>query len=469
MPVIAVLALAGMSSSFMMTLVIPIQPELPRLIGASADDTTWLITATVLTSAVVTPISGRLGDQFGKRRVIIALAGTMIAGSLVGAFSGQLVPLVIARALQGTSIPIVPLGIATLRDIVHPDRLGGAIALVSATLGIGASLGLPIGAVLSEYIEWHAIFWFGVALGVVVLVLVIVVVPPSVLRTPGRFDLPGAIGLAIGLASVLLAVSKGNEWGWTSVPVLALLIGGACWLVLWGAFELRRRGPLVDLRVVARRPVLFTNLASVFMGFSLFGSNVALPQLLELPDTTGVGLGQPLIVASLALTPSGVVMMLLSPVSAILIRRFGARILLISGALTIVVAYAVALAGLAQVWQIMFVSTVIGVGIGLGYAAMPTLIMQSVPSNETAAANSLNTLARSIGTACASAVVGVVLAGFATPVGELSIPTLEAFRLTFLLGGVAALLSAAMAFLTPRRRRRYPEHAALPDLPGLSG
>jgi MFS family permease len=461
--VVAVLALAGMSASFMQTIVLPIQAELPELLNASREDTAWVITATLLSAAVVTPIAGRLGDMYGKRRIALALLAILVLGSAIAALSPDIQLLIVGRALQGAVVGIIPLGISILRDVLHEDRLPGAIALISATLGVGGALGLPISALISDNFDWHVLFWMAAALGAVDLVLVAVFVPVSVLRSPGRFDLVGAVGLAVGLSGILLAVSRGNELGWLSPITLVLGLGGIAVLLAWGWFELRVTNPLVDLRVASRRPVLLTNLASIAMGFALFASNVAFPQLLELPAATGVGLGLSLLTASLLLMPSGLVMMVMSPVSARLTRLVGPRILLIAGALAIVVSYALALLFIDEGWQVFLINVVIGIGIGLGYAAMPTLIMRAVPANETAAANGLNALMRSLGTSVASAVVGGILALQSVPVGGVLLPTAGAFQLTFAVGGVAALVCAGIAVFIPKAA---PAVEPRPSLPG---
>jgi MFS family permease len=460
--VVAVLALAGMSASFMQTIVLPIQSELPELLNASREDTAWVITATLLSAAVVTPIAGRLGDMYGKRRIALALILVLVIGSIVAALSRDVGTLIAGRALQGAVMGVIPLGISILRDVLHEDRLGGAIALVSATLGVGGAIGLPVSAIVSVNFEWHALFWLAAGLGAVVFVLVLVFVPVSTLRTPARFDWVGAIGLSIGLAGLLVAVSRGNEWGWLSPATLGFGVGAAVLLLAWGAFELRVHDPLVDLRVAARAPVLLTNLASVAMGFALFSSNIVFPQLLELPASTGVGIGMTLLAASLVLMPSGLTMMVMSPIAARLQRTRGPRVLLIAGALLLVISYLLSYFFAVGWWQVLIINIVIGVGIGLGYAAMPTLIMRAVPATETAAANGLNSLMRSLGTSFASAAIGAILATYSTEGGGVQIPTLDGFRLTYLLGGIAAVAAAVIAAFIPTGR----DQERRPSLPG---
>jgi predicted MFS family arabinose efflux permease len=313
---------------------------------------------------------------------------------------------------------------------------------------------------VSQYSDWHVLFWIAGGLGAVVFVLVLLVVPVSVLRTPGRFDFVGAAGLAIGLIGVLLAVSRGNTWGWLSPLTLSLGIGGVLVLLVWGWYELRIDEPLLDLRVAARRPVLLTNLASVAMGFALFASNVVYPQILELPVETGSGFGLSLLAASLVVMPSGLVMMVLSPISGRLARTIGPRVLLVAGAISLIAAYGFTLLFASEVWHLVIANILIGFGIGFGYAAMPMLIMRSVPPSETGASNGLNALARSLGTSTAAAIVGVVLASMSTVQGGSQVPTPGAFQVSFLLGGGAAVVALVLALFIPTRS--VEKHPSLP-------
>ncbi|MFV9423692.1 MFS transporter [Microbacterium sp. S1037] len=461
--VVAVLALAGLCSSFMFTLVVPIQSQLPTLLNASRDDTAWVVTSTLLAAAVFTPIAGRLGDMYGKRRMVLVLLAVMIAGSVIAAVSGGIVGLIVGRALQGAVVGVVPLGISIMRDVLHENRVDSAIALMSATLGVGGALGLPISALVAENTDWHWLFWIAGGLGAVVFALVLWVVPVSVLRTAGRFDYLGAVGLAIGLIGILLAVSRGNTWGWISPLTLGLAAGGILILLVWGWYELRAENPLLDLRVAARRPVLLTNLASIAMGFALFTSNVAYPQMLELPLATGVGLGLSLLAASLVVMPSGLVMMVLSPISGTLARTIGPRVLLIAGSISLILAYGFSLVFSTEVWHFVVANILIGFGIGFGYAAMPMLIMRAVPPSETGASNGLNALARSLGTSTAAAIVGVVLATLSTGDGDTRIPTAQAFQVSFLLGIGAAAVALVLALFIPTRENPAGERASLPE------
>lgn len=450
--VIPVLASAGITVALMQTLVIPLVPELPRLLNASAAGTAWAITATLLAAAVATPIVGRLGDMYGKRRMLLLSLGMLVTGSVVAALSDSLTPMIVGRALQGLAAGVIPLGISIMRDELPPEKLGTATAQMSASLGVGGALGLPAAALLAENFDWHTLFWISAALGVVVFGLVLRLVPESAVPSGGQFDVLGGVGLSTGLISLLLAISQGADWGWTSGRTLGLFALAVVALLAWGWWERRTPEPLVDLRTTARPQVLLTNLASMVFGFAMFAMSLVLPQLLQMPKATGFGLGQSMLGAGLVMGPSGLVMLLTAPLSAKISRIRGPKVTLMLGALVVAAGYGVGVVLMSAVWQLVLVSVLIGAGIGLAYGAMPALIMAAVPVSETAAANSLNTLMRSIGTSVSSAVAGVILAQLTINLGGYALPSQNGFRVVLIIGAAAALAALAVASFIPTRK-----------------
>lgn len=189
--------------------------------------------------------------------------------------------MIIGRGLQGMGMGMIPLGISALRDVLPPDRLGPAIALMSSSMGIGGALGLPVAAAVAEYASWRALFWATAVLSLAVGVLIRLLVPPTPTGARGRIDLVGALGLGAGLICLLLGVSKGADWGWGSGTTLGLLAAAAIVLPVWGWWELRVRDPLVDLRVTARPQVLLTNVASIVVGFSMYAQSLIVIQILQ--------------------------------------------------------------------------------------------------------------------------------------------------------------------------------------------
>jgi len=451
--IVPVLASGGLVAAVMQTIVVPLIPSLPGLLDAAPDDASWVLTATLLAGAVATPVAGRLGDMVGKRRMMMISLGLLVVGAVVSALSDSLALMIVGRVLQGAGSGAIPLGISLMKDVLPADRQGSAIAFMSSTMGTGAAIGLPASALVAEHLDWHVLFWGAAAIGLLALVAVAVTAPESGLRAGGRFDGWGTLGLAIWLTSLLLVVSKGNSWGWTSPAVLG---AAAVFLVVapvWTVYELRRPGPLVDLRTTVRRPVLVTNCASVLIGFSMYGSVMILPQLLQAPADTGVGLGRSMLAAGLCMAPSGLVMLFASPLSARLTAARGARTTLIVGATILGAAFAAASFLMHAVWQVVLIAVFTGLGIAFAYAAMPTLIMQNVPRGETAAANGLNTLMRSLGTSVSSAVMAVLLADAFVTTGGGTLPTgPAAFRLAYTVAAAAALGGALLCLLLPRAR-----------------
>ncbi|GMA19739.1 MFS transporter [Arsenicicoccus piscis] len=447
-----VLALTGTIVALQQTLVVPVLPELPMLLHASPDDVSWAVTATLLTSAVATPIVSRAADMFGKRRMMLLCLTVQLIGSVVGALTTSLAGVIAGRSLQGFAAALIPVGISIMRDELPRERVGGAVALMSATLGIGSAVGLPLSGLIYAHMDWHALFWVSAAMATLMLVVIPLVVPESRVRNPGRFDLVGAALLSGALVTLLLAITKGGTWGWLSETVLLLLLSSAVLLAVFVPWELRASTPMVDLRTAARRPVLLTNLASISIGFAMYGNMLSTTELLQMPVATGYGLGLSVLAAGICMLPSGLAMVLLAPVSANITRRFGGRSTLIVGALVLAAGYVLRVFLTDSLWQIVLGATVVSAGTAIAYAAMPTLIMSAVPITETASANGLNSLLRAVGTSTASAMVASVLTSMVMHLGGHSLPTLDAFKAIFWICTAGALLGALLAAFIPARR-----------------
>ncbi|MFF0135381.1 MFS transporter [Streptomyces sp. NPDC005227] len=451
--VIATLAFAGTVAAIMQTLVTPLIAELPEILHTTPANSAWVITVTLLVAAVCVPVSGRLGDLVGKRRMLLACSVPLVVGSVVCALSSSVTPMIVGRGLQGMGMGMVPLGIALLRDVVPAEKLSSSIALVSASMGIGGGLGLPISAAVAQYANWRVLFWGSAVLAVVIGTLIWFLVPDVPASAKGqRFDVPGALGLGVGLVCLLLGVSKGSDWGWGSATTLGLLVGAVVVLLAWGAWELRTKDPLVDLRTTGRPRVLLTNVASIFVGFGMYASMLIIPQLLQFPEATGYGLGQSMLASGLWMAPGGIMMMIVSPFGGKLTDARGPKFTLICGVLVIALGYGLSLILMGSAWGLMLVGMVINSGVGLAYGSMPALIMSSVPLSETAAANGFNTLMRSLGTSVGSAVVGVILAQMTTSAAGYSFTSENGFRTGLAVGGCVALVAAAIAAVIPAVR-----------------
>lgn len=447
---IAVLAAAGISVSLMQTLIIPLIPELPTLLQTGPANASWAITATLLTAAVATPLFGRLGDIYGPKPILMTCAALLTVGSVTAALSTSLIPVIVGRGLQGFGMPIIPLGISVLRAAVPADRVGSAMGIMSASLGVGGALGLPLSAVIAQNFNWHVLFWFAAGLGAAALLAFAVLVPPVGSRSSERVDLLGALGLAGGLTTLLLAISKGQTWGWTSAATLGLFAASPIIFAVFGWWQLRTPAPIVDLRTTVRRPVLTTNLASVGVGFGLFALSLVAPQVLELPTETGFGLGQSMLHAGLWMAPGGLAMMVSAPIAARVAAVTGPRITLVMGCAIIAASYVAGLWLLDSPVEVLLLNVLISVGVGFAFASLPALINAAVPVAETAAANGINALARSLGTSISSAVMGAVLAAMTTTLGGRVLPSLEGFHTALIIAACAAGVAGLIALAIPK-------------------
>jgi MFS family permease len=460
--VLAVLSSCGVLVAVMQTIVVPLLPQLPALTHSKPADVSWLVTVTLLTGAVFTPLLGRAGDMYGKRKVLLIALASMVLGSLLCAISSLLPVLILGRGFQGAAVAVVPLGISILRDELPPDRVIPSIAIMSSTLGVGAAFGIPAATLVVEYLNWHTMFWICLVLGLLNIVAVLLVVPESTLRSSGRFDVLGALGLSGFLVCLLLAVSKGSAWGWGSPATVGLFVLALAIVPLWGWYELRSTTPLVDLRVSARPAVLFTNLAALLIGFAFYANSLSTAQLVQEPESTGYGLGASIVVSGLCLLPGGVAMVLLSPVSARLSKARGPRFTLAVASGLMALGYLVRLFTSENLAAIVAGATVVAAGTAVAYSALPALIMHAVPVTETAAANGLNTLMRTIGQAVCSAIVVTVLTNVVATHSGVTAPTLHAYLIVFVIAGICALVAVGLTLLIPARRAvpaRHPELA----------
>ncbi len=450
---LATLASCGVLVAVMQTIVVPLLPQLPALTHSHPSDVSWLVTVTLLTGAVFTPLLGRAGDMYGKRRVLLIALSSMVFGSLLCAISSLLPLLILGRAFQGAAVAVIPLGISILRDELPPARVIPSIAIMSSTLGVGAAFGIPAATLVVQYANWHTMFWICLGLGLLNIAAVLLIVPESKVRSSGRFDVLGALGLSAFLVCLLLSVSKGSAWGWASTSILGLFAGAAVIAIVWVWYELRVGAPLVDLRVSARPAVLFTNLAALLIGFAFYANSLSTAQLVQEPKSTGYGLGASIVVSGLCLLPGGVAMVILSPVSARVSAARGPRFTLAFACVLMATGYVVRLFTSENLAAIVAGATVVAAGTAMAYSALPALIMHAVPVTETAAANGLNTLMRTIGQAVCSAIVATVLTSMVATKSGHTAPTLSAYLVVFVIAGCSALVAVGLTLLIPARRR----------------
>ncbi|WGL51158.1 MFS transporter [Nocardioides sp. BP30] len=461
-----IIGTAALAVSLCQSLLIPILGILPQQIPShpSSAAVEWLLTSTLLVGAVAVPLFGRLGDMFGKRLMLMVAVLALVVGSVLCGVTSAMPLLILGRAIQGASMAAIPLGISLLASLLPREKVGRAIALISAMLGVGGALALPIGGFVGEHADFHWLFWITAIVGGLSLGGILLVVPEAPSRSRGRVDVVGAVLLSAALVALLLPLAQTSTWGWGSPKTIGLLVLAVVLLLVFGLVQTRTREPLVDLAALRRKPIVLTNTASVLFGFALFAMMIGTAQYVQAPKESGYGFASSILVSGVCMLPAGLMMLLLSNVSAAMIHRIGAPRTLAIGALVVALGWVLRIALTGHLWEIVVGTAVIGVGVALGYAAMPTLINTHTPVTELAAANGLNSLARSLGTSLASAIGGSVLAGHVvvatidgTAVGW---STLGAYRALFAACIVASMIAAGLALLVPR----HADTDAMPEL-----
>jgi MFS family permease len=448
---VAVVALTQTSS-------IPLLPALSSAFDTSIASVSWVATSTLVVGAAVNPAVGRMGDMYGKRILLLGCLVATVAGSVIGALAGSLALVIAARALQGIGAGVIPLAYGMLRDELPSHVLGRAVSVVTgAGAGLGAGLGpVVMGAVVATH-GWRAVFWCTVVLCVTALALVAAATRGRATRSPARFDVTGAVVLATVLVVVLLGISRGAEWGWTSLPVVTLMVAGGALGVWWVRWERTRLDPLVDLGMSGRGPVLLAHLGGVMVGAATFTQYITSFTLVSLPVETGHGLGRGLAVAGLVQLPGAVVLLAAVLLASRIGAAHGSLALLQISAAIITAGFGLALVWHGSLAEVVLSVTVVSAGLGIGFCALPVLILEHVDRSQTAAVNGLNALARVIGSVLASALVTAVMAsGIVTAAGQ-DAPAEWTFLVSYAIGMVPALAVGGIAW---RSRRRAPHALA---------
>ena len=441
-------------------MVFPALPAFRSEFGATTAWTTWVLTGFLVSAAVTTPILGRLGDQFGKERMLLVSLGLFLIGCLGAAFAWDIWSLIGFRVLSGAGGALFPLSFAIIRDELPPEKVKVGIGLISAVWGVGGGFGIVLSGVIVDHFSWRLLFLLGSIPVAISIALVHRFVPESPVRTPSRVDVPGALLLSGALLAFMVALTEGEDWGWASQPVLGLLVLSAVCFAAWCLVESRSSSPMVDLHMLVHPPILLTNVATLVSGFALFNCFVLVPSFVQTAGEHGYGFGASATEAGLFLLPSSVAMLFTGPLAGLMGRRFGSKWPLAAGMATAGVAAAVFASAHDQAWHVYFASALLGLGVGAAFSAMAALISDNVDAGEMGVASGMNTLIRLVGSVTGGQVAAALLT--AQTIGSTSIPAESAYTISFTLSAVAAVASAAIALrigTQPLRQRLAPAEA----------
>jgi EmrB/QacA subfamily drug resistance transporter len=445
----ALLAAGAVAYALLQSMVAPALLEIQHDLGTTTSGVAWVLTAYLLSASVITPIAGRLGDMFGKKRVLVIILFTLAVGTAVSGIATTLPVMILGRVIQGAGGAIFPLAFSIIRDEFPPLRVPQGIALISAILAIGGGLGIVLAGPIVEHFSYHWLFWFPLIAVLVAAIGTVIYVPESPIRAEGRVDWIGALLLAGWLIALLVGVSQGSVWGWTSARVLGLFCSAVVLLAVWIRAEMRIRQPLVDMKMMRLRGVWTTNLAAFVFGFGMYSSFVLVPEFVEQSTSTGYGFGASITQAGLYMLPATVAMMIAGPISGRLSSTVGSRVPLIAGSIVSTAAYTLLAFAHSNGWQIYLAMAAMGFGIGLAFASMANLIVEAVPAWQTGVATGMNTIVRTVGGAIGTQIAAGIVTATSTAAG---IATERGFTIAFAASAVALAIGVGVAFTVPRRR-----------------
>jgi EmrB/QacA subfamily drug resistance transporter len=446
--ILAVLSLAALAYAVLSSAVIPALPTIQRSLHASETGVTWLLTGYLLSASVGTSIIGRLGDMYGKERLLLWTLVLLAGGTLLAAVSSSLAVLIVARVIQGAGGGIFPLAFSIARDEFPPERVAGSIGLMSSILGVGAGVGIVTGGLIVQRLSWHWLFWIPLATTLLAAACTRRYVPESPVRVPGRVNWLAATLMSIGISLVLIAISETTVWGWVSGKTVAVFAVGAVVCIAWIWVEVGSAEPLVDMAMMRVRAVWTTNLAAFLLGAGMYSSFVVFPQFAQLPKSTGFGFGASVVVSGLYLLPSALGMGLLGTAAGRVARRYGSKLALMVGTLITAAAFALLVPAHGQPYDMLLSAGLLGVGIGLAFAALGNLIVQAVPPHQTGVASGMNTVMRTLG----GAIGGQIAATFIVDNTAHGRPTVTGFTDTFLMAACVLVVCAGAAALVPGAR-----------------
>jgi EmrB/QacA subfamily drug resistance transporter len=444
--ILAVLSLAGVAYAMLSSSVVPALPTIQRALHTSETDITWLLTGYLLSASVGTAIIGRLGDMYGKERLLLWTLVVLGAGTLLAGVSSSLAVLILARFIQGASGGIFPLAFGIVRDEFPQEKVAGSIGLLSAILGVGAGVGIVLSGVIVEHLNYHWLFWIPLVATIIAAVATWRFIPESPIRVPGRINWLAAALMTSGISIVLIAISETTTWGWGSPRTIGLVLVGLAVSAAWVAVEVRSRNPLIDMTMMRIRGVWTTNLAAFLLGAGMYASFIVFPQFAQLPKSTGFGFGASVVVSGLYLLPSTIGMTVLGLFAGRISGRFGSRNALLAGTAFTLASFTMLTFAHSHPYDLLIAASLLGIGIGLAFAALGNLIVQAVSNHQTGVASGMNTVMRTLGGALGGQLSATFIAAN-TLNGE---PTVTGFTETFLMASGFLLVCLFAGLLVPK-------------------
>jgi EmrB/QacA subfamily drug resistance transporter len=455
----AVLATAVLSYAMLQSLVTPVLPTLQHAYGTSQTTVTWLLTANLLSASVFTPILGRIGDKVGKKKLLLVAMAALAIGALMAALAPNIFILIIARVIQGIGGGVLPLVFGIIRDEFPPEKVSGAVGMAAALTAAGGGLGIVLAGPIVDSLDYHWLFWIPMIVVSIAAVAAAVVIPESTVRTPGAISVIGGFLLAGWLVCLLLAVSEGSEWGWASGKTLGLIAVSIVIAIIWYRSESKSKAPLIDMQMMRLPAVWTTNLVALLFGAGMYAAFAFMPGFVQADrHSVGYGFNASVTQSGLFLLPLTVFMFLFGMVSSKLAERFGPKMVLLAGAAISALGYGMLAFAHQDKWEVYVASSIVGVALGLGFAAMSSLIVVAVPPAQTGVAGGMNANIRTLGGSIGSAVTATIVTAGALA----GIPRESGYTHGYAVLAGFGVLATLAVLLIPSKRRSPAVHVDMP-------
>jgi len=381
---------------------------------------------------------------------VIVLA-SLVAGSVVAATTSSVAVMILARIVQGGGGAIFPLAFSIIRDELPRPRVAGAIGLISAIIGIGAGFAIVLAGPIVDNLSYHWLFWIPGGMAAIAMVATMFLIPESPVTSPGRISIAAALTLSGWLVCLLLGVSEGENWGWTSPRVIGLFVGAVVLFIAWIFIELRSAQPLVDVRMMRIPTVWWTNIAATLFGFGMYSLMVAVPAFLQTPTSSGYGFGASIAESGFALLPMSFAMLIAGIATGRITTRYGSKVPLVAGSVISSVGMLFLAFEHGSEWNFYVSMALVGLGIGFAFSAMSNLVVEAVPPTQTGVATGMNANVRTIGGSIGSQIVStIIVAGVAAD----AVPLEGGYTVAFLVLGIALAGAGLAAALVPNREAR---------------
>lgn len=405
----------------------------------------WIITANLLVGAMTAPTMGRLADGPHKKRLLVVILTVTLIGSLIAALAVGFELLLIGRSLQGAAYGIVPIAITVARDRIPREGRAVIVATLSITVSMGLGIGYPLTGLAVGLLGMQAAFWMAAAFMVSGLVVVIALVPRDRVGGPAapKFDFTGALLLTAALGAVVVGVSEGPVLGWTSPITLAVLGSGLVFAVLWITTSRRITAQFVDVRSLQIPDVSVTHGASFALAATIYLAMSTSSLVAQAPLDTGYGIALPALWAGFVILPLAVGSFVASRIIGAAMARIALIDILVIGSAVITIGQLALLLLHTAVWQLLVGMLIVGLGMGIVFAASPVLVARRVALGEVGSAVSFNQVVKTIGATMGSALAGSI---FAAAVAGAGFPSAGGIGFAFSLGlAAAAAVTLALA------------------------